>query len=131
MLLTSAEMARKLTSAADRVEAVAGARPCRAFRPRGGWRSRTLFGALEHLDYKLVGWGWMLWDVELFQARSADRTVARVTARVSPGDIIVMHDGNDGAPRTAQRHTVEATARLIAALHARGLRFGTVCGNGA
>jgi peptidoglycan/xylan/chitin deacetylase (PgdA/CDA1 family) len=42
-----------------------------------------------------------------------------------------MHDGDDSAPLRPQPHTVEATARLIPALRARGLSFGTVCGNGA
>jgi hypothetical protein len=40
-----------------------------------------------------------------------------------------MHDGDESAPFADQRHTVEATARLIPELRARGLVFGTVCEN--
>jgi peptidoglycan/xylan/chitin deacetylase (PgdA/CDA1 family) len=47
--------------------------------------------------------------------------------RASAGDIIVMHDGDESAPRRPQPQTVEATARLIPALRARGLSFGTIC----
>jgi len=34
-------------------------------------------------------------------------------ARIQPGDILVMHDGNVYNPAEEQRHTVEATARII------------------
>ena len=129
MLKSPSTLARMLTAAADRIEALAGARPCRAFRPRGGWRSIAMFTGLKSIDYTLVGFGWMLWDVELFHARSADRIVARLAPRVSAGDIIVMHDGDDSAPRGDQRHAVDATARLIPQLRARGFAFGTVCRN--
>ena len=85
---------------------------------------------LREIDYTLVCWGWMLWDVEWFRPRAVDRVVARIASRVSAGDIIVMHDGDDAAPRNDQRQTVEATARLIPELRARGFEFGTVCQNG-
>jgi peptidoglycan/xylan/chitin deacetylase (PgdA/CDA1 family) len=129
MLMSPAQLARTLTDAADRIAAIAGAPPCRAFRPRGGWRSASMYAALRRLDYKLVGWGWMLWDVELFRSRTADRIVARMSARVANGDIVVMHDGDDAAPTKDQCQAVEATARLIPLLRARGFEFGTVCRN--
>jgi len=130
MLMSPSELARTLTTAADRIEAQAGAQPCRAFRPRGGWRSSAMYAGLARIDYKLVGWGWMLWDVELLRRRSADRIVARFQARAAAGDIMVMHDGDESAPRQDQRQTVDATARLIPELRARGFDFGTVCRNG-
>jgi peptidoglycan/xylan/chitin deacetylase (PgdA/CDA1 family) len=88
-----------------------------------------MYAGLRQIDYTLIGWGWMLWDVDPFRPRTADRILARVESRVGPGDIIVMHDGDDAAPRQAQPQTVEATARLIPALQARGFGFGTVCQN--
>ena len=131
MLLSPEEWARKLTAAADRIERLGGMRPCRAFRPHAGWRGGQMYDGLRRLDYTLVGWGWMLWDWNWFRARTADSTLARIPARVSAGDIIVMHDGDESAPRKDQRQTVEATARLIPDLRARGFTFGTVCQNGA
>ena len=52
-----------------------------------------------------------------------------VGARASAGDIVVMHDGDESAPDRDQRQTVEATARLVPQLKARGFRFGQVCEN--
>lgn len=131
MLLSPEALGRKLTAAADRIERLGGTRPCRAFRPHAGWRGGEMYGALTSIDYTLVGWSWMLWDWNWFRARTADSTFARIATRASAGDIVVMHDGDESAPRKAQRHTVEATARLIPDLRARGFTFGTVCRNGA
>ncbi len=130
MLKGPDDLARTLTAAADRIDMLAGTRPCRAFRPRGGWRSSQMFAGLRRIDYRLVGWGWMMWDVNWFRPRTADRTVARIEDRAAPGDIIVMHDGDESAPRKDQRQTVVAAARLIPMLRARGFDFGTVCQNG-
>jgi chitooligosaccharide deacetylase len=130
MLMSPNELARTLTDAADRIELVGGRRPCRAFRPHAGWRSSQMYAGLRQIDYKLVGWGWMLWDWNWFRPRTADSVVARISARVAAGDIVVMHDGDESAPFKDQRYTVEATARLIPALRDRGFTFGTVCQNG-
>jgi peptidoglycan-N-acetylglucosamine deacetylase len=127
LLRAPGALAAQLTTAADRIEMLAGSRPCRAFRPHGGWRSSLMYAGLRRIDYRLVGWGWMLWDVDPLRARTADRIVARIEARVRAGDIIVMHDGDYRAPDAAQTHTVQATARLITLLRARGFAFGTVC----
>jgi chitooligosaccharide deacetylase len=129
MLLAPAAFAQMVTDAAARIEGLAGASPCRAFRPHAGWRSRSMYEGLRSVDYRLVGWGWMLWDWNWFRARTAESVVRRIESRVSPGDIVVMHDGDESAPRRDQRHTVDATARLIPALRARGFQFGTICGS--
>jgi len=129
MLLSPDELAGRLTAEADRLAMLAGTPPCRAFRPHAGWRGGQMYDGLRKIDYTLVGWGWMLWDWNWFRARTAGSTRARIAARVSPGDIIVMHDGDESAPRRDQRHTVDATARFIPVLRTRGLSFGTVCKN--
>jgi peptidoglycan/xylan/chitin deacetylase (PgdA/CDA1 family) len=130
MLMSPSELGRTLTRAADRIEQLGGERPCRAFRPHAGWRSGQMYAGLRQIDYKLVGWGWMLWDWNWFRRRTANAVVSRISARVADGDIVVMHDGDESAPLKDQRHTVEATSRLIPALRARGFAFGTVCQNG-
>ena len=129
MLLSAPAFARTLEEAANRMERLAGARPCRAFRPHPGWRSGEMYAGLKQIDDRLVGWGWMLWDWNWFRARTADSVVKRLGSRVSAGDIVVMHDGDESAPRKDQRHTVEATARLIPQLRTRGFTFGVVCQN--
>lgn len=127
MVMTSLQLRRTLESASARIEQMAGRTPCRAFRPHAGWRSGQLYDGLREMDYRLIGFGWMLWDFNWFRARSGEASFRRIASRVSDGDIIVMHDGDESAPTRDQRHTVEATRRLIPALRARGFSFGTVC----
>jgi peptidoglycan-N-acetylglucosamine deacetylase len=127
MIMSADAFAATLTRAADRIEQLAGQRPCRAFRPHAGWRSGEMFAGLARIDHRLIGWGWMLWDFNWLRPRTADATFARIARRASAGDIVVMHDGDESAPGRDQRHTVEATARLIPELRSRGFGFGTVC----
>ncbi len=127
MLMTPAQLGRTLSAAADRIETLTGSRPCRAFRPHAGWRGAQMYEGLRALDYRLIGFGWMLWDFNWFRARTADSTVGRLSNRISDGDIVVMHDGDESAPTRDQRHTVDATRRLVPELRARGFAFGKVC----
>jgi peptidoglycan/xylan/chitin deacetylase (PgdA/CDA1 family) len=127
MLMSADRFARTLEAAADHIEEVAGRRPCPAFRPHAGWRTWQMYAGLKKIDYRMVGWSWMLWDWNWFRARTADSVVNRVGPRVSNGDIVVMHDGDESAPFKDQRHTVDATARLIPDLRARGFEFSAIC----
>ncbi len=127
MLMSVDELRGTLNDAAARIETLAGHAPCRAFRPHAGWRSGQMYAGLRELDYRFIGFGWMLWDFNWFRARSAESSVRRITSRISDGDIVVMHDGDESAPTRDQRHTVDATRRLIPALRARGFAFGKVC----
>jgi peptidoglycan/xylan/chitin deacetylase (PgdA/CDA1 family) len=127
MFMSPATFAATLTAAADHIQRVAGGRPCRAFRPHAGWRSATMYEGLKKIDYDLVGWGWMLWDWNWFKERTVDSVVNRLVGRVRGGDIVVMHDGDESSPFEDQRHTVDATARLIPEFRARGFQFGTIC----
>ena len=127
MLMTPSQLGRTLSAAANRIESLAGGRPCRAFRPHAGWRGAQMYEGMRELDYRLIGFGWMLWDFNWFRARTAGSTFQRIRHRVSDGDIVVMHDGDESAPTRDQRHTVEATRRLIPELRSRGFEFGTVC----
>ncbi|MBI3492381.1 MAG: polysaccharide deacetylase family protein [Acidobacteria bacterium] len=127
LLMSPDTFARTLTAAADHIERVAGERPCRAFRPHAGWRSWSMYAGLKRIDHRMVGWSWMLWDWNWFRKRTADSVMNRVSDRIGNGDIVVLHDGDESAPFKDQRHTVDATARLIPELRARGFEFGTVC----
>jgi len=113
MLMSPDAFARSLTDAADHIERVAGSRSCPAFRPHAGWRSWAMYAGLKRIDHQLVGWAGLLWDWNWFRARTADSVMNRLRDRVKDGDIIVMHDGDESAPFEDQRHTVDATARLI------------------
>jgi peptidoglycan-N-acetylglucosamine deacetylase len=126
MMMAPADLARTLTQFAARVEAITGEPTCRAFRPHAGWRSSTMLEALERIDYQLIGWGFMLWDFDLFRRRSV-RIVPRLVRHASPGDIIVIHDGDHVNPRADRQHAIDVTRALIPALRQKGFRFGTIC----
>ena len=127
MLMTPDELAIYLTEAADRIEHLAGSRPCPVFRPHAGWRSGQMYAGLAKIDHTLVGWGWGLWDFNWYRTPAAKGLATRLGNRISAGDIIVMHDGHHENPRADRRYTIEATARLVPALRARGFTFGTIC----
>jgi chitooligosaccharide deacetylase len=129
LLASPGDLARTLSGWADRITSLTGSRPCRAFRPHAGWRGGQMYAALADIDYTLVGWSWMMWDFNWWRPRTANATVGRILARVHAGDIVVMHDGDESAPRRDQRQTVDAVATLIPALRSRGFVFGTVCQN--
>ena len=127
MALAPGEFAKTLTETADRIEQLAGHRPCRAFRPHAGWRSGQMFQGLKRIDHSLVGWGWGLWDFNWYREPEPSALAARLAGRVSDGDIIVIHDGHHEDPRADRQYAVSATAQLIPALRDRGFRFGKIC----
>jgi peptidoglycan/xylan/chitin deacetylase (PgdA/CDA1 family) len=127
MWRSPAAMAQWIGETAARLEHTAGARPCPAFRPHGGWRSVTMLAGVARAGYRLVGWGWNAWDWNWFRRRTADAVVGRILARAHDGLIVVIHDGHHENPRAERGYAVEATARLIPALRARGFAFATIC----
>jgi peptidoglycan/xylan/chitin deacetylase (PgdA/CDA1 family) len=127
MLASPEDFAATLTAFADRIETLAGSRPCPLFRPHAGWRGGQMYAGLKRLNYRLAGWSWGLWDWNWWRAREAADLARRLSRRASAGDIIVMHDGHHVNPRADRRYAVEATALMIPALRARGFAFGTLC----
>lgn len=121
------DLARVLQRAADRIAAITSRRPCRLFRPHAGWRSGTLYRALERSDYRLAGWSWGMWDFDWGRARAADRLAARLARKASDGDIVVIHDGHHKDPRADRRHAADTVRRLAPALQARGFVFKGLC----
>jgi peptidoglycan/xylan/chitin deacetylase (PgdA/CDA1 family) len=127
MLKSPEQLAATLTAAADRIEALGGARPCPLFRPHAGWRSGEMYAGLKRLNYRLVGWSWGLWDWNWWRPRDAADLAKRLSRRASSGDIIVIHDGHHVNPRADRQYAVDAMALIIPALRARGLGFATLC----
>lgn len=123
MLRSPGRIAEALGLAADRIEQLAGSRPCRWFRPHGGWRSIALYEALDRLDYRLAGWSFGLWDWNWWRPREADALADRLARRAHAGDILVIHDGHHRDPRADRQYAIDATAQLIPALRARQIAF--------
>ena len=127
MLKSPEELASLLARNAGRIEQLAGGKPCRLFRPHAGWRSGQMYVGLERAGYRLAGWSWGLWDWNWYRERDADALAARLTRRVSPGDIVVMHDGHHVDPRADRQYAIEATAKLVPALRSKGYHFRPLC----
>jgi peptidoglycan-N-acetylglucosamine deacetylase len=120
-------LATTLQEAAARIEVMTGHPPCRAFRPHAGNRSVPMLMGASRAGYRVVGWGWMLWDFNFFKKKTAVSLVPRLVDRASPGDIIVIHDGHHEDPRPDRTYAVETVDALIPALRAKGFEFGTIC----
>jgi peptidoglycan/xylan/chitin deacetylase (PgdA/CDA1 family) len=120
-------VATTLQEAAARLELMTGHRACRAFRPHAGHRSVTMLMGASRAGYRVVGWGWMLWDFNWFREKTPESLVPRLVDRASPGDIIVIHDGHHEDPRADRQYAIDTVDRLIPALRERGFQFGTIC----
>lgn len=127
MFKTPEDVATTLQHAAQRMHQLTGYAPCRAFRPHAGNRSVPLLMGAARAGYRVIGWGWMLWDFNGFRARTADSLVPRLVERASPGDIVVIHDGHHEDQRADRAYAVETADRLIPELKGRGFSFGTIC----
>jgi peptidoglycan/xylan/chitin deacetylase (PgdA/CDA1 family) len=127
MIKTPQGLADTLVGQADRIEQLAGVRPCRLFRPHAGWRSGAMLAGLKRIDHKLVGWSFGMWDFNWYRRPDPAAIASRLARRASAGDIIVMHDGHHVNPRADRLHTVDATRRVVPALVARGFVLKTLC----
>lgn len=126
-LKTPVELATWLETRSSDIAALAGAAPCRLFRPHAGIRSGQMYEGLDRADYRLAGFGYSLWDFDWWWMRRPDRLAARLVRRISDGSVVVMHDGHHRRPRVDRRRTIEATRVLVRGLKARGFTFGRLC----
>ncbi len=116
MFYRPALVSSTLQEAAARMEVMTGHPPCKAFRPHAGHRSVTMLMGAGGAGYKVIGWGWMLWDFNFFRGKTAQSLVPRLVDRSSPGDIIVIHDGHHEDPRADRQYAVDTVDALIPAL---------------
>jgi peptidoglycan/xylan/chitin deacetylase (PgdA/CDA1 family) len=127
MVMSPDALSARLQQAASRIETIAGRAPCRLFRPHAGWRSTTMYSALDRMGFQLAGWTWGMWDWNWWQARDGEKLAARLARKASSGDIIVIHDGHHKNPAADRRYAAEAVRRLVPALQTRGFVFEALC----
>ncbi|MEM9770903.1 MAG: polysaccharide deacetylase family protein [Cyanobacteria bacterium P01_D01_bin.73] len=90
----------------------------RIYRPPGGVLNNGLASYARNKGYAVLMWSTDTLD---WRYRQAESIRQRVLRSLKPGEIVLMHDG--GGPRWA---TVEALAKLLPELKAKGYRFVTV-----
>jgi polysaccharide deacetylase family sporulation protein PdaB len=89
------------------------------YRPPGGVMTHDVMNAVQASGYDLIHWSIDPRDWSL--ARTASVIAKSVKSSVSPGDIILFHDGG-----LNQKQTVAALQELITHLRSQGYRFVTV-----
>jgi len=127
MFYRPARVSSTLQEAAARLEVMTGHMPCRVFRPHAGHRSITMLDGAGGAGYRVIGFGWMMWDFDFFRKKTAESLVPRLVRKASPGDIVVIHDGHHKDPRPDRRYAIETVDALIPELRARGFMFGKIC----
>jgi peptidoglycan-N-acetylglucosamine deacetylase len=127
MISSPDSLATTLRNAAARIAAITGREPCRLFRPHAGWRSTTMYKALDRIDYRLAGWSWGMWDWNWWQRPDADGIADRLARKASAGDIVVIHDGHHKNPHADRRHAAQTVRRLVPRLKAKGFVFAPLC----
>jgi len=88
------------------------------FRPPWGVQTPFVNAAVKRARMRTV-----LWDVEVADWDETDpaRLAANVLAKVRPGSIILLHDGEDGHLGADRSTTVAALPAILEGLNARGL----------
>jgi peptidoglycan/xylan/chitin deacetylase (PgdA/CDA1 family) len=90
------------------------------FRAPHGYRNPFVFRAARALGYQVMGWSFGVWDTARPGAEEIRR---RILARVGPGSILLLHDGDGYDPMGDRRQTAEALPGIIADVRARGYEF--------
>ena len=106
----------------DAISQATGARP-RFFRAPHGFRSPWVAGTARSLDQRVVGWTLGVWDSDRPGAEEIRR---RATKGVSPGCILLLHDGDGYDPEGDRSQTVRALSGIIRDLRDRGYQFVTL-----
>ena len=92
---TAARLKDELTRTQTAIQQATGTAP-EFFRPPVGLSNPRTFRAAGKLGLTVVGWTVRSLDTQI---KSPERIVARITRRLKPGAIILLHDGNIPAER--------------------------------
>lgn len=92
----------------------------RSFRAPHGFRNPFLWQATRRLGYRVFGWTFGVWDSDPV---GAETIRARVRARLRPGAIILLHDGDGYDPAGDRRPTAAALPGIIADARDAGYTF--------
>ena len=118
-LRSPARIGRELADAHRALADITG-RPPAAFRAPHGYRNPFVRPAARRLGYTVFGWTFGVWDT----ARpGADTIRRRVRARLRPGAIVLLHDGDGYDPRGDRSQTAAALPGIIHDIRDAGYRI--------
>ena len=111
--------AEELRRAHDAIVDVVGHAP-RLFRAPHGYKNPFLAHAARRLGYRMVGWTFGVWDSD---CPGADAIRRRVAAKIRPGAIVLLHDGDGYDPHGDRSQTASALTGIIADAREQGFAF--------
>lgn len=115
---------RRIRDELDRTHALIAdttGRPPRAFRAPHGYRNPFVRGAARRWGYTVFGWTFGVWDSD--PRVPADEIRRRVGAKLRPGAIVLLHDGDGYDPTGDRRRTAAALPGIITDARSAGYTF--------
>src|SRR5579862_4295949 len=119
---SNGETRSQLERCTHAIENAVGQTP-RLFRPPFGGRRPGTLGIARSLGLIPIMWNITGYD---WNAPPAKQIVARVSAKIRGGDVILLHDGSHHGMGGDRAQTVIATDRLVVSLHKQGREFVTI-----
>jgi len=78
---------------------------------------------VHQLGYTVFGWTFGVWDSD---RPGADKIRLRTRAKLKPGAIILLHDGDGSNPRGDRSQTAQALPDIIADAREAGYSFRSI-----
>lgn len=122
-----ARTAWEVNTAHAAIERATGIAP-RCFRAPHGYRNPFLRRVVASHGYQVFGWTLGVWDT----ARPGPDVIhRRVVEGVSPGAVLLLHDGDGCDPQGDRHQTAEAIPGILEDCRLMGYQFGSLEGLGA
>jgi peptidoglycan/xylan/chitin deacetylase (PgdA/CDA1 family) len=121
-LLGPRGMQAEITHAQDAIHSITGIRP-QFFRAPAGLRNPFLDPVLTRMNLQLASWTRRGFDTV---NANPDAVLARLTGKLAPGDILLLHDGNAARDARGRPVILEVLPRLLQALSAKNLKAVTL-----
>jgi len=116
------EMEKDITDGSRAIETMTGMRSC-WFRPPYGINGAGLGAVCRQQGFVIAGWSL---DANDWNPHPVDELVDAIVNQVTPGDIILLHDGWEGRPDADRHLTVEAVPIIVDKLQQAGFVFVTL-----
>jgi len=120
--LNEQELAGNILRGKKFLEELTG-KPVKYLRPPHGFRDWAVMEAASDAGLKVVNWNVIPRD---WTNPGAQEIADRVCKNVTPGAIVLLHDGDAPSQTASREQTVEATALIIDELREQGYEFVTV-----